>query len=49
MKASELAALIEPNHRKRVCIGDRKQWYFTKNTHLPVAVSSSGRQHTVIA
>ena len=35
MKASELAALIEPEHRKRVCVGDRKQWYFTKTVHIP--------------
>ena len=35
MKASELAALIEPRQRKRVCIGDKKQWYFTKTIRLP--------------
>ncbi len=35
MKEVELAADIAPDHRKRVGIGDRKQWYFTKTVRLP--------------
>ncbi len=35
MKAVEWAAEIAPDDRKRVDIGDRKQWYFTKTVRLP--------------
>jgi hypothetical protein len=35
MKATEVATLIEPDARKPVCIGARKQWYFTKTVRLP--------------
>ena len=35
MKAAEVAASIPSEDRKRVCIGDRKQSYFTKTMSLP--------------
>ncbi len=35
MKATEVAELIEPDARKPVCIGNRKQWYFTKTVRIP--------------
>ena len=35
MKVAEVAASIPSEDRKRVCIGDRKQWYFTKTMSLP--------------
>lgn len=34
-KASEMAKLIGAEGRKRVEIGDRRQWYFTKTIHIP--------------
>lgn len=34
-KASEMAKLIGAEDRKRVEIGDRRQWYFTKTIHIP--------------
>jgi len=34
-KASEWAATIKPKDRKRVEIGERVQWYFTKTVRLP--------------
>ena len=35
LSASELAAQIDPSLRKPVCIGDKKQWYFTKTLQIP--------------
>ena len=35
MKAAEVAATIPSEDRKRVGIGDRKQWYFTRTVRLP--------------
>jgi hypothetical protein len=35
MKATEVAELIESDARKPVCIGNRKQWYFTKTVRIP--------------
>ncbi len=35
MKATEVAALIEPGVRKAVRSGNRKQWYFTKTVRIP--------------
>lgn len=35
LKASELAAEIEPESRKPVYIGEKKQWYFTKTLRIP--------------
>jgi len=34
-KVEELAALIGPEDRKPVTIGDDRQWYFTKSIHIP--------------
>ena len=34
MTAAEMAASIPSGDRKRVCIGGRKQWYFTKKIRL---------------
>ena len=34
-KAAEVAASIPSEDRKRVRLGDRKQWYFTKTMRLP--------------
>jgi len=35
IKAEEVAALIGPEDRKPVTIGDRRQWYFTKSIRIP--------------
>lgn len=35
IKADEVAALIGPEDRKPVTIGDRRQWYFTKSIRIP--------------
>lgn len=35
LKAGELAGEIPATSRKRVLIGAKKQWYFTKTIHLP--------------
>lgn len=35
MKASEVAAQIDPDSRKLVIIGEQKYWYFTKTIHIP--------------
>jgi hypothetical protein len=35
IKAEEVAALIGPEDRKPVAIGDRRQWYFTKSIRIP--------------
>jgi hypothetical protein len=35
LKASELAAQIDPESRKVVIIGGQKQWYFTKKIRIP--------------
>lgn len=35
LKAAELAAEIPSASRKRVILGEKKQWYFTKTIHIP--------------
>ena len=35
MTTAQVAANIPPEDRKRVCIGERKQWYFTRTLRLP--------------
>ena len=35
IKAEEVAALIGPEDRKPVAIGNRRQWYFTKSIRIP--------------
>jgi len=34
-KAEEVAALIDPQDRKPLDIGDERQWYFTKSVRIP--------------
>jgi hypothetical protein len=35
IRADEMAAQIAPEDRKEICIGDSKQWYFTKSIRIP--------------
>lgn len=35
IRADEMAAQIPPDVRKKVCVGKRTQWYFTKKIGLP--------------
>lgn len=35
LKAAELATEIQPANRKKIEVGDREQWYFTKTVRLP--------------
>lgn len=35
MSATEMAAEVTPELRKKLWVGDRTQWYFTKTVHLP--------------